>query len=380
VPRHVHDGPLPRGARVRVLADAGGTQARANARVLDAAHPRYRVRFADGREQDLDRTELELEHPGEADALARRAAAWAKHQHHVVLEVVVGSQAWGLADASSDEDLRGCFVLPFEDHVGLEDPPHELSPPGGERQIWEIEKLIRLALRAEPGAFELLWSPLVRRVEPIGDRLRHAREIFVSQRVHGSFGRYALRQLDDLQRQLDRRRDEAALAALFAAEPDASEEEAIRELRAVGGDAQARERLRQVILAACDRGASASRTFEAMRAAAPALSTTPPRPKNAYNLIRLLHSGISLLRTGAPLIRVEDPALRARLLAIKAGEVPLTDILAEARGLGAAIDDALASSALPEAPDHAAATALLLDARAEAAHRFLSARGAAPAT
>jgi predicted nucleotidyltransferase len=30
----------------------------------------------------------------------------------VVVEAVVGSRAWGVADENSDEDRRGVFVLP----------------------------------------------------------------------------------------------------------------------------------------------------------------------------------------------------------------------------------------------------------------------------
>ena len=42
-----------------------------------------------------------------------RDSAWAALHCNVVLEAIVGSQAWGLSDENSDTDRRGLFVLPF---------------------------------------------------------------------------------------------------------------------------------------------------------------------------------------------------------------------------------------------------------------------------
>ncbi len=41
----------------------------------------------------------------------RRAATWDALRPCVVLETVVGSQAWGLANEASDVDMRGVFGL-----------------------------------------------------------------------------------------------------------------------------------------------------------------------------------------------------------------------------------------------------------------------------
>src|SRR5262249_52341391 len=56
------------------------------------------------------------------------------------------------------------------------------------------------------------------------------------------------------------------------------------------------------------------------------------RPKNAYNLVRLLATATRWLREGAPTFAIEG-ALRERLLSIKKGVVSLDDVLAEAEAM-----------------------------------------------
>ena len=83
-----------------------------------------------------------------------------------------------------------------------------------------------------------------------------------------------------------------------------------------------------------DQGALAAADWGALRAYAAA---APPdadfetprdlRPKNAYNLIRLLDLAIRWLRGEPRDVRVSD-ALRPTLLAIKRGEVPMPDVMA----------------------------------------------------
>jgi hypothetical protein len=96
------------------------------------------------------------------------------------------------------------------------------------------------------------------------------------------------------------------------------------------------------------------------------------RPKNAYNLLRLLHLADHWLRYGVPDFRGdrgngeragldhETPGtIRARLFAIKRAEVPLAEVLTEADALLPMIEEARRTSPLPERPDVTRADALL---------------------
>src|SRR5690606_6535943 len=94
------------------------------------------------------------------------------------------------------------------------------------------------------------------------------------------------------------------------------------------------------------------------------------RPKNAYNLIRLLDLAIRWLSGEPPEVRVSD-ALRPTLLAIKRGQVPMADVMALARELTPKLEAARQSSPLPRYPDVAAADHVLRDAREEAARRWV---------
>lgn len=109
----------------------------------------------------------------------------------LVLSVVVGSRAYGLDTASSDVDRRGVFVAPTRDFWRLDKPPTHRDGPLPEQFSWEVERFCVLALEANPTVLECLWSPIVERVTPEGERLRALRPAFLSRRAHRSFAGYA---------------------------------------------------------------------------------------------------------------------------------------------------------------------------------------------
>jgi predicted nucleotidyltransferase len=337
---------------------------------------RYVLESVDGARLALPRALLQLE---KIDLLAPLALR--QHDHarlealseHIVLTVVVGSRAWGLDDASSDEDVRGCFVLPFEDHASLYAAPDEIHR--GERAYWEIEKLVRQALRADPNTLETLWSPLVQIERGAGARLRREREIFSSLRVVDAFGRYATSQLEKLVRSAARRRSLAALLEAVEAGRARDETAALAVLRSSAGadhDVDGDE-VRALVRSSYDRGLIAAASYASLveaveRRGAPALLPEEVRPKNAYNLVRLLHSCARWLEDGEPLVRVEGP-LRATLLDIKHGRLTLDRTFALAAEAAAEVDALVRRGAtrLPAEPQWDAAAAIVRDARRDAA-------------
>ncbi|MER2560710.1 MAG: UDP-phosphate N-acetylglucosaminyl 1-phosphate transferase, partial [Myxococcaceae bacterium] len=94
-------------------------------------------------------------------------------------------------------------------------------------------------------------------------------------------------------------------------------------------------------------------------------------PKNAYNLLRLIHLATGWLRTGAPEFAATG-ALKTRLLDIKAGRVPLEEVLREAESLAPELEAARDASKLPEAPDRLEAHRLLVRISEARATRWLS--------
>ncbi len=377
--------PLPPGTEVttrvdRAIDDGEVRPQGASGRVTKLDGDRVEVTFIDGKRAVYLRSEVVPRKLGVARYAQRRAAAWEQLHPCIAIDTIVGSRAWGVAEEGSDEDHRGVFVLPMPWTTGLVDPPTDLVSVDGSQTYWEIGKAIRQALRADPNTLEMLFAaPVV--VDPIGDAFVAARGAFLSHEIYGSFGRYALSQLDRLehnQRLAEHRvtvigwlRDDPALELDAAAERlvDAARVAAPSRADAVN---RARDYLKQLYRSMYDQGLIAANDWSSLRAAATTVLDLPRdlRPKNAYNLIRLLDLAIRWLSGEPPEVRVSD-ALRPTLLAIKRGQVPMPDVMALARELTPKLEAARQSSPLPRYPDVAAADRVLRDAREEAARRWV---------
>jgi hypothetical protein len=377
--------PLPSGTevitRVDRIVDGELRPQGATGRVSRLHGEHVEVMFVDGRQATYLRAELTPRKLGVARYAQRRAAAWDELRPCVVLDALVGSRAWGVASEGSDEDRRGVFVLPMPWTTGLVDPPQDLVSLDGSHTYWEIGKAVRQALRADPNTLEMLYAqPAI--VDPIGEPLVAMRDAFLSQEIYGAFGRYALSQLDRLehnQRLADHRaivigwlRENPALGidAAAARLADAARVEAPTRGDAV---ARARDYLKQLYRSMYDQGYIAANDWVSLRVAARAELQLPRdlRPKNAYNLIRLLDLAIRWLGGEPPDVRASD-ALRPTLVAIKSGEIAMSDVMALAHELTPKLEAARQTSPLPRHPDVGRADRALRAARAEAARRWVT--------
>jgi hypothetical protein len=386
--------PLPPGTEVVTRVDRGDVPRGALGRVAKLDGDSVDVALVDGRTARYLRSEVTPKKLGVARYAHRRAAAWDALRSCVVIDAVVGSRAWGLADAASDEDRRGVFVLPLSWTTGLVEPPLDLASVDGSHSYWEIGKAVRQALRADPNTLEMLFAdPVV--VDPMGEELVAARTAFVSREIYGSFGRYAISQLDRLEHNqrlaahrelvIEWLHEDPALSLDAAAERlvDAARISAPTRTDAI---ARARDYLKQLYRSLYDQRLIATNEWASLRAAAARTFELPRdlRPKNAYNLIRLLDAAIRWLGGEPPSVTVGE-ALRPTLLAIKRGEVPTDDVMALARELTPRLEAARQASPLPERADLAVAERILRAARSEAARRAIAnepgpwGRDAAPA-
>jgi hypothetical protein len=375
--------PLPVGTEIVTRVDrAVGEGLRPQGtfgRVAGIDGERVEVVFLDGARGTYLRAEVVPRKLGVQRYAVRRAAAWDQLAPCVVLDTLVGSRAWGVAHEGSDEDRRGVFVLPFAWTTGLVDPPLDLVSVDGSENHWEVGKAIRQGLRADPNTLEMLFAtPEVR--DPLGAELLGVRDAFLSQQIYGSFGRYALSQLDRLehnQRLADHRtaivgwlRDDPSLAMDAAAERLADSADVVAPTRA-DAVARARDYIKQLYRSLYDQGLLVTNDWASLAAASTDLQLPRDlRPKNAYNLIRLLDLAIRWLRGEPPDVRVSD-ALRPTLLAIKTGQVPTTDVMALARDLTPQLEAAHRESRLPRHPDVARAEGALRRIRREVARRDL---------
>ncbi|HVJ90387.1 MAG TPA: nucleotidyltransferase domain-containing protein, partial [Labilithrix sp.] len=314
----------------------------------------------------------------------RRANAWDALRPCVVLETVVGSHAWGLSDAGSDVDQRGIFALPFTWTQGLVAPPENLVSADGSATYWAAGKAVRQALRADPTTLEMLFLPGATPLDPIGEWLLAERDAFVSVEIYGTFGRYALGQLRRLEQGLRLAEHRAVILEWLRKEPSLTLDEVAERLAKTvsshasssGPDAvnRAKQYVKQLYRSLADQGLLDANEFSALvrfaqEKAADFDLPRELRPKNAYNLIRLLATASRWLREGTPTFEVEG-ALRDRLLAIKKGEVSLDDVLAEAEAMAPELERARDASKLPRRPDVVRADALLRRIGEELAKRW----------
>ncbi|MEO5727516.1 MAG: nucleotidyltransferase domain-containing protein [Byssovorax sp.] len=382
--------PLPSGTEVitrvaRIIDGARPVPEGAIGRVVGTQGALFDVRIVGVGVLRYARSELVPRKVGQVRYAQRRADAWHALRPCTVLEATVGSRAWGLAEAGSDTDLRGAFVLPFPWSAGLGEPPRDLVSEDGSATYWEADKMIRQALRADPNTLELLFVDSARALDPIGEWILAERDAFASAEIYGSFGRYALSQLKRLGQSQRLAEHRAVVLAWLREEPTPSLDEVAERLARVSprvaptfADAvlQAKEYIKQLYRSLYDQGLLPDRDFASMArfAREKAEEIELPRelrPKNAYNLVRLLGAAITWLTTGEPQLETTG-AFRDLLLSIKRGQLSLDETLREAEARTRELEAARQTTKLPRHADVGRADALLRRIHEESARRWLS--------
>lgn len=220
----------------------------------------------------------------------------------VFLRVVVGSRAYGLDSDHSDTDIRGVYAPSAAVHWSLDGAPEQFQSDETQTVLWEVEKCLRLALKANPSVLEMLWSPLVEFASPLGKELLSLRERFLSKAVYKSFLGYA----------------DAQFAAIERA--NAASTNAGKGSGGAGG-----------------------------------------KWRHAMHLIRLLIAGEGLVRTGR--LELDAREHRDLLLSIKRGERAWSEVEGLRTAWRERFDREFASTVLQDEPDVSAADALLIKVR-----------------
>ncbi len=206
---------LPVGTAIVALVDVRGHDGRpahlrgtAGLITKSPADPEhnYRVRFPGGDEVTLSRREMEVlsiyNSPGyqHNDPLTGHNL-----NQHVIYRCIVGSRAYGLDHDQSDTDRRGIYLPPASMHWSIYGVPEQLENDATQECYWELEKFLRLALKANPNVLEALHSPLVEHADEIAQELLAARGAFVSKLVYQTFNGYAMSQFKKMEQELRNR-------------------------------------------------------------------------------------------------------------------------------------------------------------------------------
>ena len=123
-----------------------------------AVNGHFTIGFIDGKQGIFTRPELLPRKIGLLRYAQRRDSTWHSLANTVVLDALVGSTAWGLADETSDQDHRGVFVLPLPWLTGLVDPPTDLLSEDRTIAHWEVGKAVRQGLPLASAAMQMFLA------------------------------------------------------------------------------------------------------------------------------------------------------------------------------------------------------------------------------
>jgi hypothetical protein len=161
----------------------------------------YRVRFPDGFEAPLKRSEVTMLAQFKEGVIgdSAHAIAHADLYQRVIYRCVIGSQAYGLSDAESDVDRRGIYLPPADLHWSLYGIPEQLENHETQEAYWELQKFLVLALKANPNVLECLYTPIVEKATPLAAELLSIRAIFLSRMVYQTYNGYVMSQFKKMQ-------------------------------------------------------------------------------------------------------------------------------------------------------------------------------------
>ena len=146
----------------------------------------YRLRLMNSRLVDLDVSQFTgLGRFKQGPAPRANPDLW----QYIVFRCITGSRAYGLDGPDSDT---------AELHWSLHGLPEQLENKQEEECYWELEKFLKLALRANPNVLECLYSPLVLYADPLIEELLAMRACFLSRLAYQTYNGYVAAQFKKL--------------------------------------------------------------------------------------------------------------------------------------------------------------------------------------
>ena len=274
----------------------------------------------------------------------------------IILEVVAGSHAYGLATPASDLDIRGVCFPPARCLLGL-GRFEQWRQQDEERDevIYALAKFANLALACNPNIIEMLFvEPRhIRFADEHGRRLVENRHLFLSKRAHYTFAGYAISQLRRIQRH----------HRWLVNPPCRPSPEEFGGLLAKGRYKFPDQDAQRAYQAAQKHW---KQYEEWRRNRNPARAELERRygydTKHALHLFRLLKMGCEILETGQ--VKVYRPD-REWLLGVRHGLLSYEEVVELAASYEARLDEFYGSSTLPKKPDFHGVERLIMEMQAQ---------------
>lgn len=132
------------------------------------------------------------------------------YKTHFVYLCSAGSRAYGLQRPDSDYDVRGVYIAPTEEWLGLGEPPGEVERKDRdglrEIKVFELKKFVNLALKANPNILEMLWTKDCMKLSDFDPFIKH-RAKFLSKRIADTYFGYATSQLHKMRQDVQMGRE-----------------------------------------------------------------------------------------------------------------------------------------------------------------------------
>ena len=171
-------------------------------RTPSVAGESFLVRFPDGFEKSLERSQIEvLKHFKDRLGDGSQSPEF-DLESFIIYRCVVGSRAYGLDNDESDTDRRGIYLAPAELEWSLFGAPEQFEDNATQSCYWELQKFLTMGLKANPNILECLYSPMVEKVTPLGAELIAARQGFLSQMIFQTFNGYAMSQFKKIEQDI----------------------------------------------------------------------------------------------------------------------------------------------------------------------------------
>lgn len=122
-------------------------------------------------------------------------------QNNKIFEYISGSHLYGTNRPDSDKDYRGLFIAPPDRLLNCFSKIEQVNyPEPDDITFYELRKFVSLAANANPNIIEMLWVPdeFVIFSDPIFQKLKTNRDLFLSKKIRHTFSGYAMSQLHRL--------------------------------------------------------------------------------------------------------------------------------------------------------------------------------------
>ena len=120
-----------------------------------------------------------------------------KSSGRIILDAVGGSIAYGTSTPNSDRDIRGIYINPAREYMGLIEPSGQISDEKHDVTYYSLKRFFELAQKSNPNIIEMLWYPndCINIMTPHMEKLIAHRDLFISKKCFGSHIGYANAQI-----------------------------------------------------------------------------------------------------------------------------------------------------------------------------------------